>query len=362
VTVSERPAAPVFANTRSDRVRAIRSLAGCSARSRPPARLVAEGPQSVAEAADVGAVVDLWITPEQDTRLGGLARAVEASGGYVHLATPEVLRAMGPASQGVVAIVDWPEATLADILSAARRGPAPYGAGLPPAPLPGRSAPGGVQATANPAVGSDPRHRALVAVVDECRDPGNAGTVIRAADAAGATGVIFTPTSVDIRSTKVIRASAGSLFHLPVVQGPPIAEVLSDLTAAGLVILAADGAGTHCLDVLLHAAQARFAPTALDPSQGSPSAAACLRGGERGRGAGTDAVAPDLCAATAWVFGNEAHGLSTEARVAADAIVRIPIYGRAESYNLAMAATLCLHASATAQSWLNGARQGHGGA
>jgi TrmH family RNA methyltransferase len=146
---------------------------------------------------------------------------------------------------------------------------------------------------------------ALVAVVEECRDPGNAGTIIRAADAAGAAGVIFTAASVDVRSGKVIRASAGSLFHLPVVQGPTLAEALAAIRAAGLQVLAAHPSGRE--------------------------------------------AAPDLHAPTAWLFGNEAHGLSAQAREAADGIVGIPMYGRAESLNLAMAATLCLYASATAQ-------------
>ncbi len=75
------------------------------------------------------------------------------------------------------------------------------------------------------------------------RDPGNAGTVLRTADAAGAHGVVFSSASVDPYNGKCVRASAGSLFHLPVVVGVSAAEAVAALRAAGLRILAADGRG-----------------------------------------------------------------------------------------------------------------------
>ncbi|MDR1151582.1 MAG: hypothetical protein LBK72_03745, partial [Bifidobacteriaceae bacterium] len=119
-----------------------------------------------------------------------------------------------------------------------------------------------------------------------------------------------------------------------------------------------DGAGEHSLDALLRAAHApthpAHAPThpahaPTRPTRGEPLTGTLAGSRDRGPGEAPPTRPPDLRAPTAWVFGNEAHGLSAEARRAADAIVRIPIYGRAESYNLAMAATLCLHASATAR-------------
>jgi TrmH family RNA methyltransferase len=314
VTPAERPAGPVFANTHSDRVTAVRRLAGRSSAAHLGDRVVAEGPQSVREAADAGAIVDLWITPEVHVRWGAVARAVTAAGGHVHPATPEVLHAMSPSSQGVLAIVRWPEPALDDVA-----------AGLPSA--------------------------ALVAVFEEIRDPGNAGTVIRAADAAGADAVIFTAGSIDPRATKVIRSSAGSFFHLPVVRGPALGGTLAALRSvgnpagqtgrgvragpsagtlgsAGLQILAADAAGPLTLDAL-----------------GAPSGARPVSPGEFAPRGG----AVDSRAGTVWVFGNEARGLSAEAREAADGIVRIPVYGRAESLNVAMAATLCLYESARAR-------------
>jgi TrmH family RNA methyltransferase len=151
----------------------------------------------------------------------------------------------------------------------------------------------------------------LVTVLAHARDPGNVGTVIRSSDAAGADGVVLTEASVDPYNPKAVRASAGSLFHLPVVTGPEVGELVADLREAGLRVLAADGAGERDLDDLL--------------DEGS------------------------LAAPTAWVFGNEAWGLPEETRALADEVVRVPIHGRAESLNLATAAAVCLYASARAQ-------------
>jgi len=151
----------------------------------------------------------------------------------------------------------------------------------------------------------------LVAVLAEIRDPGNAGTVLRTADAAGAGAVIFTDASVDPYNGKCVRASAGSLFHPAVVRGAAAADVVSALRAAGLRVLAADGAGERDLDQL--------------------------------------ADAGELSASTAWLFGNEARGLPEQLAALADARVAIPIHGRAESLNLAAAAAVCLYASARAQ-------------
>ena len=142
------------------------------------------------------------------------------------------------------------------------------------------------------------------------RDPGNAGTVLRTADAAGAAGVIFTDASVDPYNGKCVRASAGSLFHLPVVAGARLASAVRELGEAGLRILAADSRGGRSLDEVI--------------------AAGTLR------------------TPTAWLFGNEAWGLPDELLELADESVAVPIYGRAESLNLATAAAICLYASACA--------------
>ncbi len=152
---------------------------------------------------------------------------------------------------------------------------------------------------------------ALLALCADVRDPGNAGTVIRCADAAGAGGVVLTGSSVDPYNGKAVRASVGSLFHLPLALDPGTADVVAAAQAAGLVVLAADGSGEVDLD---------------------------------------DAADDGLLARpTAWLFGNEAWGLPAETAALADHRVRIPIHGRAESLNLATAAAICLYASARAQ-------------
>jgi RNA methyltransferase, TrmH family len=158
------------------------------------------------------------------------------------------------------------------------------------------------------ALPTDPR---LVAVLAQIRDPGNAGSVVRVADAAGADAVVFSHASVDPYNGKVVRASVGSLFHAPVVIDAELAPTIDALRARGLQVLAADGSGSLDLD--------------------APDAAALL------------------ARPTAWLFGNEAWGLPEDVLALADSVVRIPIYGRAESLNLATAAALCLYASARHQ-------------
>jgi TrmH family RNA methyltransferase len=159
-----------------------------------------------------------------------------------------------------------------------------------------------------------PRSPVLVAVLVSAADPGNAGTVVRVADAAGADAVVFAASAgqpgVDPHNDKCVRASAGSVFHLPLLTADAPAAVTA-LRGRGLQVLAAAPDGER--DLL-------------------------------GAGAGDWLRRP-----SAWLLGNEAHGLGAELAAAADARVRIPIYGGAQSLNLATAATLCLYASAQAQ-------------
>ncbi|GGG11340.1 RNA methyltransferase [Rhodococcoides trifolii] len=149
----------------------------------------------------------------------------------------------------------------------------------------------------------------LVAVPVAVSEPGNAGTITRVADAAGADAVVFAGDGVDPHNGKCVRSSAGSLFHLPIVRERSVDATTSALSSAGLRIVATAADGEVDLD-----------------------------------------YADELLAGpTAWLFGNEAHGLPAEVLAAADVRVRIPIHGRAESLNLATAAALCLYASARAQ-------------
>jgi len=158
------------------------------------------------------------------------------------------------------------------------------------------------------ALSSDPR---LVVLCADVRDPGNAGTVVRCADAAGADAVVLAGHSVDALHPRTVRASVGSLFHLPVATDPDPAAAVAAARAAGLQVLAADGGGELGLDDAEDA-------------------------GVLGR-------------PTAWLLGNEAWGLPDELAALADHRVAIPIHGRAESLNLATAAAVLLYASARAQ-------------
>jgi len=280
----------VLSNTRSDRVKAVRRLAGRSARERAGLFLV-EGPQAVREAvathADavrasgrppaMGAVRDLYATAEAAERFGDVLAAARAAHLVPREVTPAVLAAMtgddGTVTpQGLLAVCDLLAAPLADVSLGRPR---------------------------------------LAAVLAAVQDPGNAGTLIRAADAAGVNAVLLTAGSVDVHNHKCVRSTAGSLFHLPLVTGGTLADAVTALREAGARVLAADGNGPTDLDDLVDAGA--------------------------------------LAEPTAWVFGNEANGLPPEALQLADDVVRIPIYGRAESLNVATAATVCLYATARAQ-------------
>lgn len=255
-------------NPRAERVRRVAALARRAVRTKEGAFLV-EGPQGVREAVRYrpDLVRDVYVDPEASGRFPEIVEEAHAAGLFVHPATREVLAAMGDAatSQGVVAVCRTLDVSLAEVLAA------------------------------------EPRTLAVLAHV---RDPGNAGTVLRCADASGADAVVLTEASVDVYNPKVVRSTAGSLFHVPVVVGVPVEEVLAAVHTAGMITHAADGVGT----VLL-----------------------------------TDA---DVSSRHAWVFGNEAWGLEPEVREACTDVVRVPIHGRAESLNLAMAATVCLYESA----------------
>ena len=276
---------PELTNPRAERVASVRALAGRSARSRT-GRFLVEGPQAVREALRCAPehVRDVYVTLTAAERYVEIVSDALAARVRVHTAAGDVLEAMSGDAQGVLAVLDAVPTTLTAVLAAGPR---------------------------------------LVAVLAHVRDPGNAGAVIRAADAAGADAVLLTEASVDVHNPKVVRSTAGSLFHLPVVTGLSLEDAVVGLRSAGLAILAADGAGDHDLDDLLDVAG--------------------VSGGGRSQGP------PDLSLPTAWVFGNEAWGLPEQDRALADAVVRVPIHGRAESLNLATAATVCLYASARAQ-------------
>ena len=267
-------AGPELTSLRSLPVKSARQLAKRALRQRARSFL-AEGPQAAGEAlAEVGVVTELFVTAPAQVRYGELVAAAAGQGVRVHLVSGEVMTELAQTvtPQGILAVCRFVDVPLAQVTAAAPQ---------------------------------------LAVVLANVRDPGNAGTVLRTADAAGARAVIFSEASVDPYNSKCVRASAGSLFHVPVVMGAPLAAATAALRDAGLRVLAADGSASRSLDDL--------------------DASGLLR------------------QPTAWLFGNEAWGMPGEVLALADEAVAVPIYGRAESLNLAAAAAVCLYASARAQ-------------
>ena len=251
---------------------------------------LAEGPQAVREAlieatTNGSGVRDVFFTADARARHPELIAQAVALGVPVRQASGHVLSELSDTvtPQGVVAVCDVLDLPLAVGLGTVVGGTAGSTAG--------------------------PRIAVVLAGV---RDPGNAGTVLRAADAAGASTVIFSDNSVDPYNGKCVRASAGSLFHVRIVINVAVETAIAALHASGCQVLAADGT----------------------------TSADSLDDVERDGG---------LSVPTAWIFGNEAWGLPAEILRAVDRVVRVPLYGRAESLNLAAAAAVCLYASARAQ-------------
>jgi TrmH family RNA methyltransferase len=174
----------------------------------------------------------------------------------------------------------------------------------------------GVSAMVDSTLAEMPEDTALAVVLYAVRDPGNAGTILRSADAAGAQAVVFSEASVDVYNPKVVRSSAGSVFHLPIVRDAGIAETMRTLRARGVAVYAMAGSGD------------------------------------------TDVYDLDLRAPSAFLFGNEAWGLPEEVAALADAVVRVPIPGAAESLNLATAAGVCLFEAVRQRTRRDGSLEG----
>jgi RNA methyltransferase, TrmH family len=275
-------------SARSPRLKAARRLTKRAFRERARAFL-AEGPQAVSEALACGApVTDLFVTADARARHEDIVTGLARNGVPVHGVSGEVMSdlAQTVTPQGLLAVCGFVDVPLEQAIPRPGRGPGAGAAG-----------------------GTRPDRAPLVAVLANVRDPGNAGTVLRTADAAGAQAVIFSDASVAPYNGKCVRASAGSIFHLPLVASVPAQQAVNTLRDAGLRVLAADASGGRSLD---------------------------------------DLGPAELAAPTAWLFGNEAWGLPDDLVALADESVAVPIYGRAESLNLATAAAVCLYASARA--------------
>ena len=221
-------------------------------------RFLVEGAQAVAEAlAEDGKLLSLFVTDELDP----LAVRARQAGIPIEQVSERVMERLTSTvtPQGVVGVAPFVDVSIDELIS-----------------------PG------------------AVAILHEVRDPGNAGTILRSADAAGASGVVFAGSSVDAYNPKAVRASAGSIFHVPVVRDVGTEDAMTSLRAKGFAVIAMD-----------------------------------MHGDE-------DLFEAELPRSSAFVFGNEAHGLPSEVLDAADRRVRVPHSGRAESLNLAAAATVCL--------------------
>lgn len=223
-------------------------------------RFLVEGAQAAAEAVAAGVAEQVFHTPGSSGRVPEVVAAAEAAGAEVEAVSEAVMAHLTSAvtPQGIAAVARFVDVPLSEI----RPGTVP--------------------------------------VLCSVRDPGNAGTILRSADAFGAAGVVFTADSVDVYNAKAVRSSAGSLFHVPVVRDVPPAQAVDELRSAGATILAAAADGE------------------------------------------ADASEVDLSRPTALLFGNEAWGLPSEVRTLSDGSVRVPIVGRAESLNLAAAAAVLL--------------------
>lgn len=231
---------------------------------RRAARFLAEGPNLVEAALRRGLVSEVFVTEAAQDRFGSLL-----AGTQVHLVTERAAKALSETVTpvGLIAVCSVPETSLDDVLA------------------------------------DSPR---LLAVAAEISEPGNAGTLIRVADAMGADAVVLVGHSVDPYNGKCLRASAGSIFSIPVVSEVDAAAAVSAISTAGLAVLATAVDGEIMLDET------------------------------------------DLAVPTAWLFGPEAHGLAAELAAAATHRVRIPMPGNAESLNVASAAAICLYQSAMA--------------
>ncbi len=269
------PAAPLSAplSAKSGRVKAARKLARRHARVEHRLFL-AEGAKALTEALHVGGVVEVVATAAASEQYAALRKAVDDAGIPWLLAGDDAVASLSGAvtPQGIVAVCRFLDVPLASVLEDSAR---------------------------------------TLVICADARDPGNAGTVIRCADASGADGVVLAGHSVDPYNDKTVRATVGSLWHLPMALHDDPAEVVRRAQDAGFVVLAADGAGE----------------TDLFDAESSG-----LLGGR-----------------VAWLLGNEAWGLPEELAALADHRVSIPIFGRAESLNLATAAAVCLYASARAR-------------
>lgn len=261
-------------NPRSPRVRAVAKLAKKQRRHEAKLFLV-EGPQAVREALlhRPELVVDIFLTQAVWDKHSDVVALATDNGVELTLSTVGVIDSMADtvSPQGIVGVVGFLGVSLKDVFAQSPR---------------------------------------LIALLHEVQDPGNVGNILRTADAAGVDAVVVTSRSVDVFNPKVVRSTTGSIFHVPVVTGVELGDVMRVAKKAGMQVFATDAGGEDVVSL-------------------------------RASGA--------LAKPTVWLLGNEAKGLSLEDQEMGDRIVSIPLYGAAESLSLQTAAAVCLYESAFAQ-------------
>lgn len=236
----------------------------------------AEGLRAVKEAAQFADMTDLFFTKTEEEKLRDIVKLAEAKGARLYCVDEKVMAKLSDTKtpQGVLAVIKMPENDLRHLR------------------------PGAFSKERTDTFELD--NNAPVLILDRVQDPGNLGTIIRTADAVGALGIILLEGCVDAFSPKVVRASMGSLFHLPVVQDVTAEEALTWCYRNGY----------------------EPAATALNNAQNLYKA--------------------DVSKKMAFIFGNEANGVAEELQAAAETRLFIPMAGMAESMNVAMAAGIIL--------------------
>ncbi len=317
------PLKELMDNPHSDRVKRICAIS--RAKSREDGRFLVEGPQSVREAVRYArkSILDIYVL--QDAVNGGsngvsnngsleaISKIVDESlknNCYVHPATSEVMHKISTDCQGIVALCD--SKVLDEEFSKEFN-------------KIGETDKSGLESSDD--TKSCKNKNILIASCWQVRDPGNAGAIIRVADVAGCNAVVFVDDCVSRFNSKLVRSSAGSLFHLPVVKMSEN-EWFDWVKNAKIKVIAADIYGTE------NKKPKSFARV-LDSFRNESNIADNVTSNNA-------SIADNITSNVAILFGNEARGLPQEVLNKVDEISVIPIYGKAESMNLATSAAVML--------------------
>lgn len=269
-------------------------------------QMIVEGPISVAELVKCnnGLIRDIYISKTAKSKYSKIVNLALEKRIYVHEVMEEELALMSTDAQGILAIANQPKESLENL--------------------------SGIALTDD---------KNILVATAAINDPGNLGTIIRCADVSGAAGVLISSGSAEIYSPKTIRSSAGSIFHLPTVNevGLDLEKIVRFAKSIHMQVFFADANGSVTLDKII--AQTKI------PSASQNFESGVTDSDEIDNVIGELSIRNPTC----WVFGNEAHGFTVQEKKLADAVVSIPIRGRAESINVSAAAAICTYASSYAQ-------------